>query len=153
MPWRYVQYLHGVVGSQALPGRKKCQALVPSPQSPKPKSGPKLTAEPPRPGTDDPVDIVVLGHLSIWRDSVFRVYYVLPVPDAAGATNKAIFAIALKRPGLGFRAADFKEGWRVVLKQTMILMSLWQIVSHLGEDRGNTEEEEAGHNHAETGWD
>ena len=31
----------------------------------------------------------------------------------------------------------------------MIMMSYWQTVSHLGEDRGDTEEEEADHNHGD----
>ena len=61
----------------------------------------KLTAEPPRPGPNDPVDIVVPGHLGIIRNPVCLAYNVLPVPDAAGSADKAIFAIALKRPRVG----------------------------------------------------
>ena len=107
-----------------------------------------LTAEPPGPGADDPVDVVIPPQVADVNQGLGVILDVPPVPDAGRAADKAII-FALKWPGLGLWTADFVKHRRCHLKKMMKLKSYWQTILSLREDGGDTEEEEADHNHVD----
>ena len=86
-----------------------------------------LTAEPPGPGADDPVDVVIPPQVADVNQGLGVILDVPPVPDAGRAADKAII-FALKWPGLGLWTADFVKHRRCHLKKMMKLKSYWQTI-------------------------
>ena len=70
-----------------------------------------LTAEPPGPGADDPVDVVIPPQIADVNQGLGVILDIPPVSDAGRASDEAII-FALERPSFGLWTADFVENWR-----------------------------------------